>query len=268
MTLLSAIKILEDAGVLSPEYDAREIFRYAENISHFALLKKDFDSKKAEPLIERRRCREPLGYIIGKVGFFREEYEVTPDVLIPRPDTEILVEYATAHIPKGESFADLCTGSGCIAISTLKNTDNTHALAVDISEGALSVARRNAKSNGVTDRITFLKRNLLTEEIPSDAPFYAILSNPPYVTEAEYKELSPEIAREPMGAFLGGEDGMIFYRRLLPLALPLIKPSGFIAFEIGAYQGRAITELSETFSCNVEIIKDYSGLDRVAVIRK
>jgi len=268
MTLIEAIEILKGAGIESPEYDARELFRYAEGLPFGTPIAKSYESKRADALIERRKAREPLGYIIGEVGFFRESYEVTPEVLIPRPDTEILVEYAVKNIPEGEIFADLCTGSGCIAVSTLKNTKNTTALAVDISEGALGVARRNAERAGVLSRLTLRQCDLLNNELPLLEPLFAILSNPPYVTEDEYQKLEPEIYREPRGAFLGGCDGMLFYRRLLPLSLKLLKPEGFIAFEIGAYQAQAILGLAGSYGLKTEILGDYSGHDRVAVIRR
>lgn len=267
MTLSDAIRILDSAGVPSPEYDAREIFRHAEGIPFGAPIPKGMNSLLAEPLIERRRLREPLGYIIGEVGFFREVYEVNPDVLIPRPDTEILVEYATAHIPRGESFLDLCTGSGCIAISTLKNTQNTRAVAVDISKGALAVAKRNAERMCVTDRLTLEERDLTRDGLPT-GEFFAVLSNPPYVTNGEYRDLEPEIYREPKGAFLGGEDGLDFYKILLPLSLDRLKKDGFIAFEIGAYQAEALKTLASEHNLALEIIRDYAGMDRVAVIRR
>ena len=267
MTLSEAVKILEDAGVPSPDYDARELFRFAEGLPFGALIQKSFSSDKADTIIERRRRREPLGYIIGEVGFFKEVYEVTPDVLIPRPDTEILVEYAVKHIPKGESFLDLCTGSGCIAVSTLANTADTTAVAVDISEGALSVAKRNALRAGVKNRISFIQADLMSKELP-DGEFFAVLSNPPYVTDGEYKALEPEIYEEPRSAFIGGADGLDFYKRLLPLSLERLKTGGFIAFEIGAYQAHALLELAGEFSLDCEILRDYSGMDRVAVIRR
>ncbi|MBQ7363178.1 MAG: peptide chain release factor N(5)-glutamine methyltransferase [Clostridia bacterium] len=268
MTLGEAIEILKRAGVPSPEHDARELFRHAEGLTFGVPIPHGFNSERALPLIERRRQREPLGYITGEVGFFRESYEVTPEVLIPRPDTEILVEYAVANIPAGERFADLCTGSGCIAVSTLKNTKNTTALAVDISEGALAVAERNAKRAGVRERLTLSVCDLLSENIHEDGKFFAVLSNPPYVTTEEYKGLEPEIYREPSGAFLGGEDGTVFYKRLLPLSLSLIKSGGFIAFEIGAYQSDAIIGLAESYGLPATILRDYSGHDRVAIIKK
>lgn len=270
MRLFEAIERLKKAGVPSPEYDARELFCHALSIDRSAVIPrdKDFSSDTLPELIKRREAREPLQYIIGEVCFYREDYTVTPDVLIPRSDTEILVEYAVKNIPEGELFLDLCTGSGCIAVSTLANTKNTRALAVDISKRAIEIAKINAEKNGVGNRLDTAVCDLLEEDIPKcDKPF-AVLSNPPYVTRGEYEALEPEIYKEPKEAFLGGEDGLVFYEKLLPEALGIIKDSGFLAFEIGFSQSEALSSLAEKHSASCEIIKDYSGCDRVAVIRK
>ena len=151
MTLREAIELLRGAGVPSPEYDARELFRSALGLGRAEIIDgaTDYTSALLDEMIQRRAAREPLQYIVGEVGFFRESYKVTPAVLIPRSDTETLVEYAVASIPRGARFADLCTGSGCIAVSTLKNTEETTALAVDISEDALAVARENPMKRGM-----------------------------------------------------------------------------------------------------------------------
>jgi release factor glutamine methyltransferase len=269
MTLNDAIKILSDAGVESPAHDARELFIYALSLDRSSIIDKslDYPNPKLSELIGRRALREPLQYILGETGFFHEVYKVSPSVLIPRSDTEILVDFAVKNIPCGETFLDLCTGSGCIAISTLKNTENTTAVAVDISEDALTIASENAECIGVSDRLSLLRLDVLTETIP-DSEVYAVLSNPPYVTEQAYRSLSCEVQSEPQLALVGGEDGMIFYKRILPMAIEVIKPGGFIAFEIGYDQGGKITSLAKEHGLSCEIIKDYSALDRVAVIRK
>lgn len=269
MTLADAVKALKDAGVDSPEYDARELFFHFLGLNRNEIIPKnrDFSSEELKSAIDRRIAREPLSYIIGEVGFYRETYFVCPSVLIPRQDTEILVDYAVKNIPAGETFLDLCTGSGCIAISTLRNTKDTRAIAADLSFDALSVAKKNAKRCGVSDRISFKLCDLLTEDIPTDERVYAILSNPPYVKEEVYEGLSAEIFREPKEAFVAGSSGMIFYERLLPMSLSKLKKGGFIAFEIGYDQKQDIENLARKFKCECKIIKDYSGNDRVAVIR-
>ena len=267
MTLAEAIEILKKSGVDSPEYDARELFRaFGDLNTALITLRTSSDSPKLISAVERRAKREPLQYIIGSVGFYREEYKVTPDCLIPRSDTEILVDYAVKHIPEGEVFADLCSGSGCIGISTLKNTKSTRCDSYDISDGALALTEENARLNGVTDRLTAKNKDLLREDI--DGEYFAILSNPPYIPRAVYEGLEKEIFSEPEIAFVGGEDGLVFYERLIPVCLNKIKNDGFIAFEIGYDQGESLRKLAEHYGCTFEIIKDYSGNDRVVVLKK
>ena len=269
MTLNEAISLLKEAGIESAEHDARELFRAFGAADALGRVDRTADcaSDGLNEALVRRSAREPLQYIIGRVGFYREEYRVTPDVLIPRADTEHLVDYAVKHIPEGESFVDLCCGSGCIAISTLKNTKNTTATAVDISASALLVAEENARENGVLDRITLIERDVLAGTQMPDGGCYAVLSNPPYVSEDAYSALEPEIYREPRSAFVGGADGGDFYRALVPTAKKMIKPEGFVAFEIGFDQKDLLTDLAECNGMSIEIIKDYSGNDRVAVLR-
>ena len=267
MTLAEAIRALREGGVDSPEYDARELFRAFAGLSTpLITLQTASDAEALKTAVARRAAREPLQYIIGSVGFYREEYKVTPDCLIPRSDTEILVDYAVKHIPDGERFADLCSGSGCIGISTLKNTRDTLCDSFDISDGALTLTRENAALNGVADRLTATKKDLLHEEIGGE--YFAILSNPPYIPRSVYEELEKEIFSEPEIAFVGGEDGLIFYERLTPVCIGRIKKGGFLAFEIGYDQADALMTIASKNGCSCEIIKDYSGNDRVAVLRK
>lgn len=265
MTLKEAIEILKKAGVDSPDYDARELFRAYVGES-LITLNTASDSEELTEAVSRRAAREPLQYILGTVGFYREEYRVTPDCLIPRSDTEILVDYAVKHIPDNERFADLCSGSGCIGISTLKNTTGTHCDAYDLSDGAIKLTLENAKLNGVEHRLTAHKRDLLREDIEGE--YFAILSNPPYIPRCVYEGLEKEIFHEPKMAFVGGESGLVFYERLIPVSIGSIKKGGFIAFEIGYDQAEAIKDIARAHGLTCEIIKDYSGNDRVAVIRR
>lgn len=269
MTLKEAIALLEEAGVDAPAHDAREIFAHFDGRDRLTLLTQPdlTASEAAEAAIHRRASREPLQYIIGEVYFCNEVYRVSPDCLIPRPDTEILVEYATKSIPRGESFLDLCTGSGCIAISTLCGTTDTTAIAVDISEAALAIARENATKNRISDRIEFLRASVL-EPLPIDGKYFAILSNPPYIDEEVYLGLEKELFHEPKIALVAEGRGAIFYERLVPLGLSLLKDGGFLAFEIGYDQAELLTHLAHEHGAKIEIIKDYGGNERVAVIRK
>ena len=268
MTLEQAIQILSQAGVDSPSYDAEELFCHFGGYSRSTLYlmhRVESDDPRLLEAIDRRAKREPLQYIIGEVGFYRETYRVTPDCLIPRSDTETLVDYAVRHIPEGARFMDLCTGSGCVAISTLCNTKNTTAVAVDISEGALKVATENAKANGVGNRIDLRRADLMNEVV--EERVFAVLSNPPYVTDSAYASLEREIYHEPKAAFVGGADGLEFYERFTPIYKNYIADDGFIAYEIGYDQADMLRAIAEKCSMTCEILRDLSGNDRVAVLK-
>lgn len=268
MKLRDAITLLQDAGIESAAYDARELFSAIGKMRRSDLVSAEAscDSPALLDAVMRRSRREPLQYIIGEVGFYRETYTVTPDCLIPRADTELLVEYAVKNLPEGARFVDLCTGSGCVAVSTLNNTVKTTAIAVDVSAGALSVARKNAERAKVADRIALIEADATANPVCNEC--FAVLSNPPYVTDSAYRELMPEIYFEPKIAFVGGEDGLNFYRSITALYRDIISDGGFIAFEIGYDQADALRAIATQNGMNAEILKDYSGNDRVAVLKK
>lgn len=266
MKLSEAIKILNDASVPNASYDARVLFETVGGLSRTALFGNDPEvlSEELSFAVRRRANREPLQYIIGRAYFFDEEYKVTGDCLIPRQDTEMLVEQVIARLPEGKRFADLCTGSGCVGISVLRHTKGTEAILVDISDGALRLAEENARLNSVSERVTALKRDVL-EDVVSEGLF-AIVSNPPYVSESAYAELEDEIYFEPRIAFVGKDGGAEFYKRLIPLYKNSIDKDGFMAFEIGYDQADLLRALASDNSMACEIIKDLSGNDRVAVL--
>ncbi len=267
MKLSEAIKILSDANVPDAKHDAKELFAAYGGFDKASLLIGDPECGNFElsDAVRRRAQREPLQYILGRVFFYNEEYKVNEHCLIPRSDTEILVEYACKNIPEGECFLDLCTGSGCIGISTLKNTKKTHATLVDISEKALAVAKENCVLMGVSQRAELRLCDVTKEVI--DGEYFAILSNPPYVTYKAYESLDKEIYFEPKIAFVGGEDGADFYRIITQNYKRVLKSCGFIAYEIGYDQAEILKEMAKSFGMSCEIIKDYSGCDRVAVLR-
>ena len=268
MTLKEAISILAEAGVPDAEYDARALFAHFGGLLPHQLVMRDArcDSPELIDALNRRAKREPLQYIIGRCDFYRESYFVTPDCLIPRQDSEILVDFAVKNLPRGAHFLDLCTGSGCIALSVLNNTDKTTAVAVDISHGALSLAKKNAERLALEDRID-LRLGDATKGV-SEGEFFAVLSNPPYVTYSEYALLEDEIYFEPKGAFVGGEDGGDFYRAITPIYRDRIADSGFIAYEIGEGQAALLCEIAKANSMSCEIIPDLAGRARVAVLRR
>lgn len=273
MTLTEAAARLRAADIPNPLYEARLLFSHFGGFSDAALYGSDpaCDDAAIEPYLCRRERHEPMAYIIGEWGFYRETYFVSEDTLIPREDTEILVDYAVKHLPKGARFADLCTGSGCIALSVLNNTEGTAALAADLSEGALTVARKNAARLGLSDRADFVLADVLSEGFLSDlaarGPWDAILCNPPYIPEQVYRTLAPEIFFEPKTAFVGAQEGMAFYRILIPALLPTLKPDGFLVFEIGYDQEARMRALAEESGCEATILKDLSDHPRVAVLK-
>ena len=267
-TLSEAVAILKDAGIDDPAHEARALFSHFENIPVYRLIGGDFTSHNPSlcQAVRRRASREPLQYILGECGFWRETYRVTPAVLIPREDTEILVGYAVKNLPSGARVLDLCTGSGCIAISTVASVESSSAVAVDISREAIEVAKENAILNKVGGRVEFLQSDALAYLPPDGQKFDAILSNPPYVKDEVYKTLPPEIMYEPRAAFVGGGDGCNFYRALTERFLPYLKEDGFIGYEIGYDQAEAIAEIADKNGCYSKIISDLSSNPRVAIL--
>jgi len=268
MKLSTATELLKRAGIEEARTEARILFEKIAKIPRSDLYGVDCesDSKELTEAIERRIKREPLQYILGEVDFYKEKYKVSPDALIPRPDTEILVDEVVKRLPRGARFIDICTGSGCIALSTLNNTRDTTAVAIDISAGALRIAKENAKNLSLSERAEFIEADALS--YLADGSFFAVVSNPPYVTSGAYENLMPEIYFEPKIAFVGGDDGLIFYRKILSLYENSLEKDGFFAFEIGYDQAAALTTLAKEHSMKIEIKTDYSGNQRVAVLTK
>lgn len=228
------------------------------------ILAEHFDDKKLRHAISRVENGEPLAYVIGEWYFYGLTFKLNGDCLIPRPDTEHVVEKAINTIPRNGRFIDLCTGSGCIAISLKKHRPDLTGYALDISDGALEMAKQNAELNGVS--LEFLHENVLTFN-PQAQELDAVISNPPYIKTDVLKEL--EVAKtEPLLALDGGEDGLIFYKKIISTYLPLLKADGIFIFEIGYDQGTQITELARKHGLSCEIFKDYGGCDRVAVLKR
>lgn len=226
------------------------------------ILQENFKSEdEYKKAVKRLSEGEPLAYIIGKWYFYGEEYKVSPDCLIPRPETEHLVDEIIKTAPKNAFIADLCTGSGCIVISALKHRPDLKAIAVDISKKALDLAQENAKSNGVFDRIKFICADILNEDALENNSFDIIVSNPPYIARNVIPTLSKEVLCEPVIALDGGEDGLDFYRRIFEFYVSHVKAGGKIICEIGYDQADA---LRNAYGC--KILKDYSGNDRIAIL--
>ena len=191
-------------------------------------------------------------------------FKVNPNVLIPRPETELIVEQANKFIKENnfKHILDLCTGSGAIAVSVARYNDNISVTASDISSKALQVAKENAAINNVSNKIEFLESNMFVNII--DKKFDIIISNPPYVTEEEYKCLERELFFEPKNAFLAGEDGLDFYRIIAENSARYLNPKGILLLELNANISLEIADLFSNFLF-VKILKDYSGLDRILI---
>lgn len=234
-----------------------------------AMLCEAFQGKALDEAVARRCRHYPLQYILGKWAFYREEYEVDESCLIPRSDTEILVDLAINMLPNGARFLDICTGSGCIAVSTLKNRTDTAAVGVDIFEKTLALATKNAASNGVTARFTPLLADAtkLPPKILSPHCFDAILSNPPYIASEHLSTLQKEVQFEPRAALDGGDDGFLFYRLILENWGDLLKKEGFILFEIGYDQAQALQTISTQYGYTCTVKKDFGGHDRVCILK-
>ena len=231
------------------------------------LIKEYFggDERKMRQAEDRLAAHEPLAYILGETVFYNETYKVTPDVLIPRPDTERVVDHILKHLPESGRLLDLCCGSGCIAISSLCHSKNTRATLVDVSRPALEIARENARINGVSERCAFLYADLF-DKPDIGGTYDVIASNPPYVRRGVIPTLEEECHKEPYIAFDGGEDGGDFYRLLLDFCPPYLKKGGKMIFEIGYDQRALISETAKNAGMACEIYKDYGGNDRVAVL--
>lgn len=210
-------------------------------------------------LIMERAGHEPLQYITGTQEFMGLLFEVNENVLIPRQDTELLAEHVIS-CSAGKRVIDMCTGSGCIAVSVALLGKPSSVTAVDVSEKALDVARHNADINGVW--IDYVKSNLWDEV---SEVYDIVVSNPPYITDSEMKELMPEVKdHEPEIALRGGNDGLDYYRRIIAGAGEHLVNNGMILFEIGCAQGNAVScMLKENGYTDVRIEKDMAGLDRV-----
>ena len=224
-------------------------------------------------LLRKRTSGLPLQYVLGETEFFSLPFSVRPPVLIPRPETEILVQAALDRLRGMEGplwAADIGTGSGSIAVALAAHLDAVTIYAVDCSEEAIALAGENARRNGVSDRITFLRGDLLSPLECLNLPngFHAILSNPPYIRTDEWEALPEEIRdHESRAALDGGQDGLHFYRRLAAGVDRYLTPNGFLSVEVGDGQAEAVQEIlrSQGGLSEIEVIEDLNGIARVIV---
>lgn len=221
---------------------------------------------ECEDKAKRRKTGEPLQYILGNWEFYGRKYFVGEGVLIPRPETELLCDIAKAHLKNtGGTAVDLCSGSGCIAV-TVALEANVKAVGIEISDKAYGYFLKNIEQNKAEGSVTAINGDIFDKCILGrfeDDSLYAVLSNPPYISSADMKTLQKEVRYEPELALFGGEDGLDFYHRLIPMWAGKLRSGGLFAVEIGEEQGPAVSRIFEDAGFNPEIIRDYSSHDRI-----
>jgi release factor glutamine methyltransferase len=270
-------KYLEEKGSDTARLDAQLLISDALDLTRIQLYT-NFDQclngaerKSVRDLLTRRASGEPVAYILGSREFMGHSFKVTPAVLIPRPDTEVLVEkvLASADKEKPLQILDIGTGSGCIAISIAAGLEFAQVTAWDKSADALDVAKTNATSLEV-ENVQFIEKDALDAGSWNDLTFDIIVSNPPYITDSEMKELAIGVIDfEPEMALSGGEDGLTFYRYFAGKTSAALNAGGSLYWEIGSTQSESVSNLLvEAGFVDIAVIKDYAGHDRVVTARK
>lgn len=269
--LITGKEVLERAGIGEFALDAWYLLEYAADIdrSYYYLhyqdeLEEDL-KQEYEALLKKRAEHVPLQYITGEQEFMGLPFKVNTNVLIPRQDTELLVETAKGLVQPGMRVLDLCTGSGCVIISLKHFVPEIEAYGSDISKQALLVAKENAKRN---DLAVEWARSDLFQNLTGT--YDVILSNPPYIPTGDIEGLMPEVRDfEPRMALDGNEDGLEFYRKILKESRAFLNPGGYLLFEIGYNQGEAVSAMMKAAGfVQVRVIRDLSGLNRVVCGRK
>lgn len=279
---MQGVRRLLGAGIDSARLDAELLLGCALGMSREELIVAATrkvsvaESDRYEDLLRRRLNREPLAYITGQQEFWSLGFLVSCDVLVPRPETETLVERALKHLAainnrEAPRILELGTGSGAIAVALASELPQAEIVATEIAPAALAIARRNASRNGVSNAIRFLQGDLFTaldQELERD--FDLILSNPPYIPRGEIAHLEAEVSRwEPRAALDGGVDGLDFYRRIIEEAPGYLRQGGAVAVEIGAAIGSLVLALFRNNPAygDTGVHQDYSGRDRVLIAR-
>ncbi|MEK7236509.1 MAG: peptide chain release factor N(5)-glutamine methyltransferase [Nitrospirota bacterium] len=279
--IVEARRLLEQAGIESAGQEALWIVEHVLRLpAHHVVADRDrllssIELVAARGLIERRVGREPLQYILGTQEFCGLEFDVNQAVLIPRPETELLVEYVAQRISadRQATIVDVCTGSGCIAVAIARMRPHARVIATDLSSPSLDVARQNATRHAVGERITWLEGDLLgpLAEQELEGQVDVIVSNPPYIAEADWATLQPEVRLfEPRGALVAGPQGTELHERLLQEAARYLSPGGAVIMEIGAGQARAMRRIVDQipgFRFH-RLVYDEAGLERVVIVER
>ena len=278
-SMLEAAEVLREAGVPEARREAGSLLQYVVQrdrtflLSHPEYVLTAEEEESFRRCVARRANGEPLQYITGTQAFFGLDFEVTKDVLIPRPETELLVERALKLLATGASSPLICdvgTGSGCIAIALLHENQSASAIGIDVSEAAIRVAERNAQRHHVTNRLTLLASDGFSGLPANQNHFDLIVSNPPYVASSAWDGLQREVRdHEPLVALVSGPDGLVMIRRLLTESSAFLKPSGYLLFEMGFDQGAAVQRLVDPDTWNIlDIQDDLQGIPRIMVLQK
>jgi release factor glutamine methyltransferase len=276
------VRSFDEKGVDSPRLSAELLIGHVlglERIQLYTLFDRVVDKPKLAELramVKRAGEHEPVAYLVGRCEFYSLPLTITPDCLIPRPETEGLVERCVHFLRNRERVQhvlDLCTGSGCIAAAIAKNVEDAQVVATDVSDAALKVAAENIEKLKLTEKVQLLCGDLFDPVIEGldAARFDLIVSNPPYVSEPEYAALDKNVKDyEPAHALLAGADGLDVYKRILEKVDDFLKPDGALMMEIGYAQGPAIRELLEASGVfkTITIEKDFANNDRIAVAAK
>lgn len=259
---------LEEAGILSASFELRQILEHFTGDKFYEVrLENEFDEPTIdamEEIVRRRVAGEPLQYLLGGWDFMGLPFSCGEGVLIPRPETELLVEKALDSLGGAPArVLDLCCGSGCIGISIQKLAENTLVTCVDLYDAPIEFTNKNAEKNGVADRLTVIRADV-TAKPELTEKFDMIVSNPPYISSRELDFLQREVQREPREALDGGKDGLDFYRAIAENWLCLLNEGGKVFFEVGIYQAEEVKTLLENAGLiEVKIHEDYAGIGRI-----
>ena len=279
--LADARRRLVDAGIEAADREARWLIEHALGLtgsSHLVDSARPLDEgekAKVDAYVTRRAVREPLQYILGTQEFCGLEFDVNPAVLIPRPETELLVQEVIRRLPRGgrPTLVDVGTGSGCVAVTLARALSSARIFATDLSVQALETAKRNALRHGVASAIRWLEGDLLAPLAGGgcDGAVTVIVANPPYIRESEWSGLQPEVSGyEPRMALVAGAKGTELHERLLDEAAVFLAPGGLLAMELGQGQSAAVRAKIETMAVyeRVEILPDEAGIDRIAIVER
>lgn len=271
----SASERLQSAGVDSALLDAQLLMANILECSRLDIIvhpERELTGDEEDgfdKLVTRRAARYPLAYLLGYREFYGIDIKVTPGVLIPRPETELLVEIIVDRLRNvpNPTIADIGIGSGAISIAVAHSLPQSRIVATDLSDEAIQVAKANIDNYQLSDRINIIHGDLVSPLLGLGEKYDAIVSNPPYIASEEIANLEPEVrCYEPMVALVGGETGLAAYRRIYPDALGLLKPDGFVAVEIGQGQADAVSQIAmDSGYTSIDVYKDLAGIERVVV---